>query len=413
MTVVPSPAELAPKPPGVGPLAWMRQNLFNSVGNAITTIIVVLFIAWLAPKIYNWAWTNAVFEIDPKKCREASGACWGFVAEKYRLMLFGLYTFAEQWRPLLVSIVLVTLIVVTLNTRLWGRLLWGSWLILLPVMFYVMLGGSVSLGYLPLILVGVAVLLGLPLMPVLGLAGLLVALFILRSFGLPIPLPEMPTLLVYVEIDKWGGLPLTLILAAVGNIVSFPLAILLALGRRSNLPAIKAVCIGFIELVRGVPLITVLFMATLMIPLFLPEGVNFNTLLKALVGITLFSAAYVAEVIRGGLQAIPKGQTEAADALGLSYWSKTSFIVLPQALKLVIPPMINNFIGAFKDTSLVIIVGLVDLLGSVRAASNDNVWRAFYVEGLVFIAVIYFVFCYAMASYGKRLETSLNQQQTR
>lgn len=353
----------APRIVRVGPIDWARQNLFNSIGNAITTVVVVVFTAWLVPKIFNWAWTNAVFEINPQKCRTAAGACWGFIAEKYRLMLFGTYPFDEQWRPLVVSIVLVALIVVTLNTRLWGRWLLVAWLLLVPGMFVLMQGGVPGL--------------------------------------------------IYVETEKWGGLPLTLIISTIGNVASFPLAVMLALGRRSTLPGIKALCIGFIELIRGVPLITVLFMASLMIPLFLPEGVNFNTLLKALVGITLFSAAYVAEIIRGGLQALPKGQTEAADALGLSYWHKTTFIILPQALKLVIPPMINNFIGAFKDTSLVIIIGLVDLLGAVRYASNDNVWRAFYVEGLVFIALIYFVFCFAMASYGRRLETRLNVSQQR
>ena len=175
--------------------------------------------------------------------------------------------------------------------------------------------------------------------------------------------------------SKWGGLPLTLILAANGIVFSFPLAVLLALGRRSELPVIRALSVGYIEIVRGVPLITVLFMASLMIPLFLPEGITIDKLLRAQIGFILFAAAYEAEVIRGGLQAMPKGQYEAADALGLSYWQKMGFIVLPQALKVVIPPMVNTFIGFFKDTSLVIIIGLFDLLGAVRLASSDVEWR--------------------------------------
>src|SRR5262249_12932517 len=214
--------------------------------------------------------------------------------------------------------------------------------------------------------------------------------------------------LLSVETERWGGLPLTLILAANGIVFSFPLAVLLALGRRSDLPAIKALSIGLIELVRGVPLITVLFMASLMIPLFLPEGFSIDKWLRAQVGFILFAAAYQAEVIRGGLQAIPRGQYEAADALGLSYWQKTGLIILPQALKLVIPPMVNTFISFFKDTSLVVIVGMFDLLGSVRAAASDRQWRAYYVEGLVFAALIYFVFCFTMAEYSRRLERRLD-----
>ena len=218
-------------------------------------------------------------------------------------------------------------------------------------------------------------------------------------------LPGLP----YVDTEKWGGLALTLILSVNGIVFSFPLAILLALGRRSNLPAIKALCIGFIELVRGVPLITVLFMAFLMLPLFMPEGVNIDKLLRAQIAFILFAAAYEAEVIRGGLQAVPKGQLEAGDALGLSYWHKTSFITLPQALKLVIPPLVNTFIGFFKDTSLVVIIGMFDLLGTARLASADAVWRPFYVEGLLFVAAIYFVFCFTMASYSRRLERRLDR----
>lgn len=347
----------------LSPLTWARTNLFNTWGNAVITVAVLALLALLVPKLANWAIINAVFEIDAQKCRVAAGACWGFVGEKYRLMLFGTYPYEEQWRPLAMSIVLLTLIGLTMNTRLWGRWLWISWIVAIVAMWVLMAGG----------------------------------------------VPGLPA----VDTDRWGGLPLTLILAVNAIVLSFPLAVLLALGRRSDLPFIKTLCIGFIEVVRGVPLITVLFMASLMLPLFLPEGMTINKLLRAQVGFILFTAAYVAEVIRGGLQAIPKGQYEAADALGLSYAQKTVFIVLPQALKLVIPPTVNTFIGIFKDTSLVIIVGIFDFLGSVRLASNDPIWRPFYIEGLVVAGLVYFVFCYTMAAYSRALEAKLNRQQQR
>jgi general L-amino acid transport system permease protein len=325
----------------------------------VLTLLLLGLFALLLPKLYNWAVADAVFAADPAACRTAEGACWGFIVEKFRLMTFGTYPYNQQWRPLVTIIMLLSLIGLTMNTRLWGRRLWTAWLVGVAAMWVLMNGGVL---------------------------------------GLPV-----------VETDKWGGLPLTLILAVNGIVFSFPLAILLALGRRSDMPAIKAISIAFIELVRGVPLITVLFMASLMIPLFLPEGITIDKLLRAQIAFILFAAAYEAEVVRGGLQAIAKGQFEAADALGLSYWQKTGFIILPQALKLVIPPMVNTFIGFFKDTSLVIIIGMFDLLGATRLASSDPVWRPYYVEGLAFVALIYFAFCYTMAEYSRSVERRLNR----
>jgi general L-amino acid transport system permease protein len=349
---------MAPAASRLSAVDWVRANLFNSWLNGALTLALLASLGWLLPKIYAWAVTDAIFAADPVACRTAEGACWGFIVEKFRLMTFGTYPYAEQWRPLVTIIMLLTLIGLTMNTRLWGRTLWTAWLIGVVAMWILMNGG----------------VLGLPL----------------------------------VETDKWGGLPLTLILAVNGIVFSFPLAILLALGRRSDMPAIKAISIAFIEIVRGVPLITVLFMASLMIPLFLPEGITIDKLLRAQIAFILFAAAYEAEVVRGGLQAIPKGQFEAADALGLSYWQKTGFVILPQALKLVIPPMVNTFIGFFKDTSLVVIIGMFDLLGATRLASSDPVWRPYYVEGLVFVALIYFAFCYTMAVYSQSVERRLN-----
>ena len=362
----------APPSSQVGAVAWARQNLFSGIGNTLTTIVIVLGLAYLIPALIQWAVTDAVLTLKPSSeswwgyefapnaevCRTASGACWDFVAEKIRVFIFGLYPQEEQWRPTMMILLLLAMIAVSVNSRFHGRGLLVAWAVAVPVMFVLMQGG----------------VLGLPL----------------------------------VETDKWGGLPVTLIIAVVGIVFSFPLAILLALGRQSDLPIIKTVCIAFIEIVRGVPLITILFMASLMIPLFLPEGVNFNKLVRALVAFTLFAAAYVAEVIRGGLQALPKGQYEAADAMGMSYWQKTGLIILPQALKLVIPPTMNTFIGLFKDTTLIIMISMFDFLGAIRLASNDPTWRAFYVEGLVFAAIIYFILCYAMAAYARHLEQKLD-----
>jgi len=215
--------------------------------------------------------------------------------------------------------------------------------------------------------------------------------------------------MTYVENSLWGGVPLTLILSVYGVLFAFPLGVLLALGRMSNLPAIKSVCVIFIEIIRGVPLITVLFMSSFLLPLFLPEGLTIDKLLRAQVGIILFTAAYLAEVFRGGLQAIPKGQFEAADSLGLTYWQSMRMIILPQALRLVIPPTVNSFISMFKDTSLVTIIGLMDLLGTVKGAIKDPEWQPFYAEGFIFAASLFFLFCYSMARYSAYLEVELRK----
>lgn len=362
----------APPITQAGPIAWARSNLFSSIGNTITTIIIALALAYVLPGLWNWAVADAVlttkpsahswfgFEFAPnaEACRAAGGACWDFIAEKFRVIVFGLFPVDEQWRPLVMMATLFVMIGLTVNTSFWGRPLWIAWIIAIPAMYILMQGG-------------------IPGLPLVGTA-------------------------------NWGGLPVTLIIASVGIVLSFPLAILLALGRQSELPIVKTICVVFIEVVRGVPLITILFMASLMIPLFLPDGMNPNKLIRALTAFTLFSAAYVAEVIRGGLQALPKGQFEAADAMGMSYWQKTGLIVLPQALKLVIPPTMNTFIGLFKDTTLIIIISMFDFLGTVRLGASDPEWRPFYVEGLVFAAIIYFVLCFAMASYSRHLEHKLD-----
>jgi general L-amino acid transport system permease protein len=220
--------------------------------------------------------------------------------------------------------------------------------------------------------------------------------------------------LAAVPTDLWGGLPLTIMLATLSIVLAFPIAILVALGRRSNLPAIRSLCIVYVELVRGVPLISVLFMASFLFPLFLPAGMSPDVLVRVLVGITLFAAAYLAETIRGGLQAVPKGQIEAAATLGLTYWQTQRKIVLPQALAIVVPSIMNNFIGIFKDTSLVAIVSLYELTGSMTLALNSDAdWRPYKIEGYIFITLIYFVFCFAMSRYSLWIEKRLNVSKTR
>ena len=343
--------------PGLGALVldWAKKNLFSSIPNTLLTLLCVWILWETVPPLIDWALLGAVWRApDPAVCRDAAGACWAIVTEKHRFILFGLYPWNEQWRPLLAIAAFIATGAVTCYPGFWQWWLLGLWAIVLPLCAVLMWGGV---------------------------------------FGL-----------TFVDNTQWGGLPLTLILSVVGLICSFPLAILLALGRRSQLPAIRAVCVGFIEFVRGVPLVSVLFMASVMFPLFLPEGVTIDKLLRAQVGIILFTAAYLAEAVRGGLQAVPRGQYEAADALGLGYWKKMGLIILPQALKISIPPLVNQFISMFKDTSLVIIIGLFDLLTTAKTAVSDPQWRPFFVESYVFVAMIYWSFCFFMSRYSQFLE---------
>jgi general L-amino acid transport system permease protein len=349
-------------------IEWLRENLFGSVFNTILTLLALYLLAATIPGLIRWAFLDAVWSApNGQACHAASdgeaGACWAFVGEKLRFILFGRFPYQQQWRPLLVIGIFVALILASCDRRLWGRRLVLLWLVGLAAVAVLMWGGVA---------------------------------------GLP-----------YVDTLLWSGLPLTLILATVGMALAFPLGVLLALGRRSELPAVRAVCIAYIELIRGVPLITVLFMASVMLPLFLPTGVTIDKLLRAQVAFILFAAAYLAEVVRGGLQAIPKGQIEAADALGLGYWQRTRLIVLPQALSLVIPPLVNTFIGTFKDTSLVIIIGLFDLLGTVNASLSDPDWQGFSAEAYIFTAAIYFGFCFFMSRYSTMLEREFDRGRQR
>ena len=334
-------------------------GLFGTWYNALLTLLSVWLIVEWVPPLLDWGIVSAKTEPDPAACRASFGACWGFITEKHRLILFGGYPFEHQWRPLITSIVFIVLLVTSCNKRFWQPSLIAAWILGLIGMFVLMRGGVL---------------------------------------GLPV-----------VETARWGGLPLTLILAVFGLAIAFPFAIILALGRRSRLPVIRALCITFIEVVRGVPLISLLFMASVMVPLFLPEGLTVDKLNRAEIGLIIFAAAYSAESVRGGLQALNRGQEEAADALGLSYFDKTWRIVLPQALRIAIPSITNNFISTFKDTSLVVVIGMFDLLGALKAGLNDAQWRTFYVEGYLFVAAIYFVFCIGMSKYAQYLENDIGR----
>jgi general L-amino acid transport system permease protein len=355
-------------PPGLSgnpALRWARANLFATWTSTIVTIVLAYFVITIGWALFEWAVVKSTWFGSAETCRELRGvgACWAFIRENYRFNFFGTYTYDQQWRPALVIVIFLALYAISTVRALWDWRLGVIWVAGLGLIAILMWGG------------------------VLGLS--------------------------YVEQERWGGLPLTLILATFGIALAFPLSILLALGRRSSMPAIKALCVGYIELIRGVPLISLLFMASVMFPLFLPEGLTIDKLLRAQVAIILFAAAYLAEVVRGGLQALPKGQYEAADALGLSYWRKTVLIILPQALRLVIPPLVNTFIGLFKDTSLVVIIGLYDLLNSFKVPLSDPAWQGNGVVAYVAVSVIYFVFCYAMSKYSQHIEAEFNRHRRR
>jgi general L-amino acid transport system permease protein len=350
-----------PRRPGGGRvIRWLRANLFSSIPSSIISLLLIFLLAKACVSFVQWGITNAIWMVsgnDSSACRalRGLGACWAVIPEKYRFILFGTYPFDQQWRPALATLMFVALFLVSSRRSFWRKELVLVWAGALAVIGFLMWGGA---------------------------------------FGLS-----------FVSQDRWGGLPVTLILATFGLAFGFPLGILVALGRRSKLPAIRSLCVLYVEIIRGVPLISLLFMASVMFPLFMPDGVNIDKLLRAQIAFILYAGAYLAEVIRGGLQAVPRGQHEAANALGLSYWQKNGLIILPQAIRHVIPPLVNTFIAFFKDTSLVLIIGIFDLLTTAKTAIIDPAWQSFSVEVYVFVGLIYFAFCFAMSRYSRRLET--------
>ena len=355
-----------------GVIGWLVKNLFSTPINTALTFFVVYLLINIVPAIYDWAISSAVWHGETgADCPKGQGACWFFIDKRFNSIIYGFYPQDHLWRPNLVFALLVMGIAPLM-------------LSMVPKLFKARLG-----------------LLMIFVFPFVAIAILHGSLFGIAIFD-PI-----------VRTEQWGGLILTLVLAIGGIALCFPLGILLALGRRSDsMPIVRIVCTGFIEFWRGVPLITVLFMASVMFPLLMPEGTEFDKLARALIGIVLFEAAYIAEVVRGGLQAIPKGQYEAADSLNMSYWRKTGLVILPQALKIVIPGIVNTFIALLKDTSLVSIVGMWDLLNSAIGATRDPNWIGLIIEAYVFAGFIYWTLCFSLSKYSQHLEGKLATERT-
>ncbi len=352
--------ELKPPIINVGVIGWVRANLFNGWFNSLLTIVTLYFLWKVIPPFVRWAFINSVWHTSGAVCRNTDGACWSIIATNFRFILFGFFPYDQQWRPLIAILILCGLLFYSRDRNHWNKYLGYSWIGGLVVMGFLMRGGL---------------------------------------FGLP-----------SVDSTKWGGLPLTLLLSVFGLTVAYPLGVVLALGRQSKMSAIRWLCVVYIELIRGVPLISLLFMGSFIFPLFLPEGVNFPTILRALVAIILFTAAYIAEVVRGGLQGMSRGQYEAAESIGLNYYLTMRLVILPQALKIVIPPTVSILISAFKDTSLVVIIALWDLLKTTQSVLSNPQWMGFSREAYIFVAILYFLGCFSMANYSRKLEKELSRE---
>jgi general L-amino acid transport system permease protein len=335
---------------------WARKNLFSSWFNTLLTLFCLWLMWEVIPPALEWLVFQANWIGETRADCTKEGACWVFIHARFGQFMYGLYPHELRWRINLALVLgvasIIPMFVKSLPHR--GRYI-ACWAVIYPLVVWLLMYGGL--------------------------------------FGLE-----------HVETRQWGGLTLTLIIAAVGIAGALPLGILLALGRRSRMPVVRTLSIIFIEFWRGVPLITVLFMSSVMLPLFMSEGTSIDKLVRALVGVILFQSAYVAEVVRGGLQALPKGQYEAAESLALGYWKTQLLVILPQALKLTIPGLVNTIIALFKDTSLVIIIGLFDLFSSVQQATVDPAWLGMSTEGYVFAALVYWIFCFSMSRYSQHLE---------
>ncbi len=350
--------QIRPPVASIGFIGWVRANLFNGWFNSLLTLATLYALGVIVPPMIRWLFIDAVWSTSGAECRAAGGACWSIVATNFRFILFGFYPYDQQWRPLLAMLLLFGLLYYSQDRRHWTKMLGYGWIAGLVAMGLLMRGG------------------------LLGLSP--------------------------VQTTQWGGLPLTLLLSVFGLTAAYPLGVILALGRQSQLPAIKWLCVVYIELIRGVPLISLLFMGSIIFPLFLPEGITINKILRAQVAIILFTAAYIAEVVRGGLQGMSRGQYEAAESMGLNYYLTMRLIILPQALKIVIPPTVSILISAFKDTSLVVIIALWDLLKTSQAVLSNPEWMGFSREVYIFIAILYFLGCFSMSNYSRRLERELD-----
>ncbi len=404
----------------VGIVGWMRKNLFSSIGNTILTLLGA-YLAYLAISGFlGFAIIDAVWSgEDREACVDEHGACWAYVGAYFDQFIYGRYTFSERWRVNIIYFLGALGIAWMVYEYSPRRALVGLLMLTaFPVISFIMLTGGAleySNGFIwTLIVFAAAILIAAVVLPTLtksnpiptlitAAIGLGAVAFVLVLCGFDFGLEE-------VETDRWGGLLVTLVIAITGIVISLPFGVVLALGRQSKMPVIRMICVVFIEFWRGVPLITILFMADVMLPLFMPKGVTVDNLLRPMVGVAFFASAYMAEVIRGGLQALPKGQYEGAQALGLNYWKMMRLIILPQALKLVIPGIVNTFIGLFKDTTLVSIVGLFDLLGQVQSSFSDPKWSTHQQShtGFLFAAMVFWIFCFSMSRYSIYTERKLD-----
>lgn len=419
--------ERAPPASEVGVIGWLRANMFPNAFNSILSILSLAFIVYILMGLMLWVFQSVWNANSLTECREImiatwgdthGHACWGVVKERWLQLLYGFYPADAYWRPNLALILLLVALAPILFDRAPRQLLWVSMVypFLLP---WFMWGGSIwtpamvmagfVIGY-----YGYKVL-----APALGelfamiLAALAAVVWWLFFSGLVAGAlasitPEIfPMWLEPIESRKFGGFMLSILIGVVAIGASLPIGIVLALGRQSDLLIVKAICVGFIEFIRGVPLITLLFVASTLLNIFLPPGTTFDIILRVMIMVTLFSAAYMAEVIRGGLAALPKGQYEGADSLGLDYWQAQRLIIMPQALKISIPGIVSTFIGVFKDTVLVSIIGLLDPLGLATAIRADAAWNGVYWELFAFIALLFFIVCFSMSRYSMYLERKL------
>lgn len=350
---------LAPPRPLVRRYGALRAY-FGTPLNSVITLLCLFLIVWISVPLLRWAVLDATWTGTAQDCRAGQGACWAFILAKFNMSIFGLYPYEERWRPTLMLTIFAVMAALSMRQRFWSRKLVYAWIMVAPVLFLLMKGG------------------------ILGLRE--------------------------VETQVWGGLTVTVFVSVFGLATGYPGAILLALGRRSRFGLIRWLSITTIECVRGVPLISLIFMAAVMTPLFLPNGFDIDRLFRVQLAYTLFSSAYLAEVIRGGLQGVDRGQDEAARALGLGYWARMRLVILPQALKATIPAQVNTFIVLFKDTTLVVIVGIFDFFTTLRAAMGDSNWLGFSVEAYVYAALVYLVLCLVMSRYSQRLEVQLNPE---
>nr|WP_253949251.1 amino acid ABC transporter permease [Mangrovicoccus sp. HB161399] len=417
---------LDPKPApvtSVGPAGWLKRNLFDGPGNSVLTLVTMVAIFLLLAHLLPWMFLSVWNADSLAECRQIidetygldhSGACWAVIHDRFFQLVYGFYPSELYWRPNLTFVLMLVALAPVLFTHLPRKmmifsalfpfigawLLWGGsiWTPLAALAGFALGGAAYRYGS---AVNGILAIAAAVLVPVIWWIFLMGP--IARGLHAVIPLG-----IEVVESNQFGGFMVSIVIGITAITLSLPLGIMLALGRQTNLFIVRAFSVGFIEFIRGVPLITLLFVASTLLNYFMPPGTNFDLVVRVIIMATLFSSAYIAEVIRGGLAALPKGQYEAADSLGLDYWQAQRLIIMPQALKIAIPGIVSTFIGLFKDTTLVSIIGILDPIGLSNAIRADNAWNGIYWELFVFIGFVFFIFCFSMSRYSMYLERKLN-----